>query len=396
MNALDRNIKTGPPPIRRLTEAVANRIAAGEVVERPASAVKELVENALDAGARQIAVDLAEGGRALIRVSDDGHGIAADALPLAVERHATSKLADDDLVNIHGFGFRGEALASLAAVARLTLTSRPADADSAAEVVVAGTAGAAAPRPAARTTGTTVTVEDLFFATPARLKFLRSARAEGQAVADQLRRLAMTAPAVAFTLSDVTDPAHPRTLIDLPACSGTPEGALKSRLKAIMGAQFTENALPVLAERDGFHLSGLAALPTYSRGNASAQFLFVNGRPVRDRLLGGALRAAYIDALPKDRHGVVALFLAVPPEAVDVNVHPAKAEVRFREPGVVRGLIIGAIRHALAEAGLRTASTVTAGLLGAERSPPPPNRIYQMDRPSQTARHAAHAAAAPS
>ncbi len=355
-------------PIRQLDAAAANRIAAGEVVERPASAVKELVENALDAGARRIEVAHADGGKRLIRVSDDGWGIPVAELALALSRHATSKLDGDDLVNITSFGFRGEALPSLGAVARLTLTSRAAGSAEAASVMVRG--GVEGPvRPAARAKGTLVEVEGLFAATPARLKFLRSDRAEAQAIAEILRRLAMAAPGVAFSLRDVSDPDEPREIFRLDAETGDLFDGLRGRLRAVLGPDFIENAAPVSAEREGVRLTGFAALPAYSRGTAGSQHFTVNGRPVRDRLLLGALRAAYQDLLARDRHPAAALDLALPPAEVDVNVHPAKAEVRFRDPGLVRGLVIGALKAALAGAGARAATTHGVGLLGAFRPP---------------------------
>ncbi|MEO1456591.1 MAG: DNA mismatch repair endonuclease MutL [Pseudomonadota bacterium] len=358
------------PKIRRLDEAAANRIAAGEVVERPASAVKELVENALDARARRIAVTIADGGRTLIEVQDDGHGIAQDQLALALERHATSKIDGSDLVNIRSFGFRGEALPSIASVARLTLVSRAAGAAEGWEI--AASAGRLTPpRPAARSAGTTVRVADLFCATPARLKFLRSARAETQAIAELLRRTAMAAPATAFRLTDRSagEDGTPgqRVLIDYPAEFGSPAEARQARIDRIIPGSFIAGAVALDAARDGLRMLGHAGLPAIARGAAVHQYIFVNGRPVRDRLLLSALRAAYGDFLPRDRHPVAALFLEIPPESVDVNVHPAKAEVRFREPGVVRGLVISAIRHALAEAGHRGGAALSETALGAFR-----------------------------
>jgi DNA mismatch repair protein MutL len=389
------NIGVTRPAIRQLDEAAINRIAAGEVVERPASAVKELVENALDAGAGRIDIAYAAGGKSLIRVSDDGHGMEPDDLPLALTRHATSKIDGKDLLNISSFGFRGEALPSLAAVGRLTLTSRAPGVEAASLSVAGGRMGRL--RPAALSRGTVVEVCDLFHATPARLKFLRSDRAEAQAIADVVRRLAMAAPQVAFVLRDVSDGGDGRVVFRADAETGDMFDALRGRLGRILGADFTENALPIDAEREGLHLSGLAALPTYSRGAAVAQYLFVNGRPVRDKLLIGALRAAYGDFLGRDRHPVAALFLDCDPQRVDVNVHPAKAEVRFREPGLARGLIVSALRHALAEAGHRASSTVSGAMLGALRPEPAawPARRYQMDRPAAGALRAAHAGQAP-
>jgi DNA mismatch repair protein MutL len=363
--------ETGRRPIRQLNAAAANRIAAGEVVERPASAIKELVENALDAGARRIAVAYADGGKTLLRVTDDGHGIPAEELPLALSRHATSKIDGTDLTNIRSFGFRGEALPSLGAVGRLTVTSRAEGSAEAASITVRGEETGAV-RPAALARGTVVDLAGLFTATPARLKFLRSDRAEAQAIGDILRRLAMAAPGTGFTLTDVTEPASPREILRLDPEPGDLFDGLPARLRAILGPGFAENALEVRAEREGIALGGFAALPTFSRGAAVAQHLFVNGRPVRDKLLLGALRAAYFDVLARDRHPAAALFLTCDPEAVDVNVHPAKAEVRFRDPGLVRGLVIGALKQVLAGAGHRGATTTGAGVLGAFRPEPAP------------------------
>jgi DNA mismatch repair protein MutL len=360
MNAASPHIR---PSLRLLDEAAINRIAAGEVVERPASAVKELVENALDAGARRVSIDYADGGKTLIRVSDDGHGMPPQDLPLAVARHATSKIDGSDLVNIRSFGFRGEALASLGAVGRLTVASRSDGAEGASLAVTAGRVFEVAP--AALSRGTIVSLRDLFFATPARLKFLRSDRAEAGAIADVVRRLAMAAPQAGFVLTDLSGEGGGRTILRSDPETGDLFHALRARLARILGAEFTDNSLPIDAEREGILLQGFAGLPTYSRGAAVAQHLFVNGRPVQDRLLVGALRAAYCDLLPAGRHPAAALFLTCPPEAVDVNVHPAKSEVRFRDPGLVRGLVLGALRHALAEGGLRTSATISGAMLGA-------------------------------
>ena len=386
------------PAIHQLDETVINRIAAGEVVERPASAVKELIENALDAGAGRIAVEIAEGGKRLIRITDDGCGIPAAELPLALARHATSKIDGSDLLDIRTFGFRGEALASLAAVGRLTLTSRAAGAAEAARIAVAGGTGGTV-APAALSRGTVVELRDLFFATPARLKFLRTDRAEAQAVVDIVKRLAMAEPAVAFTLRDLTEGGDGRMVFRADAETGDLFDALRGRLARVLGADFAENALAIDATREGVRLTGYAALPTYSRGAAVAQFLFVNGRPVRDKLLLGALRGAYADFLSRDRHPAAALFVDCDPQLVDVNVHPAKAEVRFRDPGLVRGLIVSALRHALAEAGHRASSTVAGATLGAMRPEPTAAPVYQRDyhvqRPSAGAVRLAWAAQAP-
>ena len=363
------------PVIRQLDEAAINRIAAGEVVERPASAVKELVENALDAQARRIDIAIADGGKTRITVTDDGCGIAAEDLPLALSRHATSKIDGSDLLNIRSFGFRGEALPSLGAVGRLTVTSRSGG--TAATLRVCG--GVAEPvRPAAHPRGTRVDLADLFYATPARLKFLRSDRAETQAIADTVRRLAMAVPQVTFVLRDTTGGAD-RTLFRADAETGDLFDARLRRLRTVLGREFAENALRLDAEREGLRLGGFAALPTYSKGAAVAQYLCVNGRPVRDRMLLGALRAAYMDVLSRDRHPVACLTIDCDPTLVDVNVHPAKTEVRFRDPALARGLLVSGLRHALAEAGHRTATTIGTAALGAMRPDPAP-RIYQMDR----------------
>ena len=390
MNAQAPNMR---PVIRQLDESAINRIAAGEVVERPASAVKELVENALDAGARRVDVAYAQGGKALIRVTDDGCGMTADDMPLALSRHATSKIDGSDLLNIHTFGFRGEALPSLGAVGRLTITSRAQGADAA---MVAVSGGRMDPvRPAALSRGTVVELRDLFYATPARLKFLRSDRAEGMAIGDVIRRLAMAEPSVAFTLRDVTDGGEGRLVFRADAETGDLFAALRSRLARVIGADFTDNALPIDATRDGLRLTGYAALPTWSRGAAVAQYLFVNGRPVLDKMLFGALRAAYMDVLSRDRHPGAVLFLDCDPELVDVNVHPAKSEVRFRDAGLARGLIVSALRHALAGAGHRASSTVATATLGAMQPEPAAPRVYQMDRPSSGAVSRAMAFQAP-
>jgi len=387
------NISDSQPVIRQLDEAAINRIAAGEVVERPASAVKELVENAIDAGARRITVDYADGGKTLIRVTDDGCGISGADLPLALSRHATSKIDGSDLLDIHTFGFRGEALPSLGAVGRLTIISR-AKGESGAEISVTG-GQMSAIRPAALNGGTVVTLRDLFFATPARLKFMRTDRAEAQAIADVIKRLAMAEPFVCFVLRDVSGDGPGREVFRAEAEHGDLFDALHGRLARVLGSEFAENALPIDANRDGLHLTGFAALPTYSRGSSVTQYLFVNGRPVRDKLLLGALRGAYFDFLSRDRHPAAALFIDCEPTLVDVNVHPAKSEVRFRDPGLVRGLIVSGLRHALAEAGHRASTTVAGATLGAMRPEPTGARIYQMDRPSLGARTTAYDAQAP-
>ncbi|MBM3508381.1 MAG: DNA mismatch repair endonuclease MutL, partial [Alphaproteobacteria bacterium] len=351
-------------PIRKLPEELVSRIAAGEVIERPAAAVKELVENALDAGARRIDVTLAGGGQRSLIVEDDGIGMTRDELRLAVERHATSKLPEDDLVHIRTLGFRGEALPSIGSVARLRIQSRARGAKEAWSLGV--DAGAvAAPVPSPQPAGTRVEVEDLFYPVPARLKFLKHPRTESGHAADAIKRLAMAHPAVAFSLVD-----EERATLTLPVTLGDEAERRLERLGRILGRDFSDNALGVSAERPGVRLSGFIGVPTLNRAGALWQYLFVNGRPVRDRLLLGAVRGAYQDLLARDRHPVVALFLDVDPEDVDVNVHPTKAEVRFRDAGLVRGLIVGALRHALAEAGHRASTTV--GIAAVEAARPTP------------------------
>lgn len=337
-------------PIRLLPENLVNQIAAGEVVERPAAVVKELVENAIDAGASRIEVILSEGGQALISVTDDGIGMSPEELTLAVERHATSKLPGDDLLAIHYLGFRGEALPSIGSVARLRLTSRPRSADNGWSLLVEG-GRKGRPEPAACPPGSRVEVRDLFYATPARLKFLKSPRAETGHVKDVLYRLGMAHPRIAFSLRE-----GERALITLPACRGDDQAAWLERLAAILGRDFAQASIAVNAEREGVSLTGRIGLPTFNKATAAQQYLFVNGRPVKDRLLVGAVRGAYADVLAHDRHAVVALFLDLPTSEVDVNVHPAKAEIRFKDQAMVRGLIVGGLKHALAGAGHRASA----------------------------------------
>ncbi len=342
--------------IRHLPETLVNRIAAGEVIERPAAAVKELVENALDAGANRIDIDIAQGGKSLIRIADNGHGMSREELTAALDRHATSKLPDDDLLNIHTLGFRGEALPSIASVSRMAIHSRARNAGESWRIeCAAGEKGL--PEPSAHPGGTVVEVRDLFFATPARLKFLKTERAEYAAVKDAVTRLAMGFPHVSFRLSH-----DGRTSLNLPAEA---KDDLAGRLAAVLGSDFIDSAMRIEAERDGIRLHGYAGLPTYDSGAAQHQYLFVNGRPVRDKLLNGALRGGYADVMARDRQPVAVLFVTLDPEQVDVNVHPAKAEVRFRDSGLVRGLIVSAIRHALLRDGQATASTVSTAALGA-------------------------------
>ncbi|MDQ0453114.1 DNA mismatch repair protein MutL [Brevundimonas nasdae] len=354
---------SGHMPIRRLSPETVNRIAAGEVVERPASAIKELVENALDAGGSNIEIQADGGGLSRILIADDGKGIPKAELPLAIERHATSKLEPDDagdvdLLRIHTLGFRGEALPSIGSVARLSITTRSRDEKEAWAIQVeGGDTRALSPAAFPGPHGARVEVRDLFYATPARLKFMKSERAEAMAISEEIKRQAMAHEAVAFTLS-----LDGKVTLRLPAEHPGDEGRLK-RLSALLGRDFEANALLIDQERDGVRLTGYAGLPTYSRGNAAHQFLFVNGRPVKDRLLQGALRGAYADFLARDRHPAAVLFLEIDPLFVDVNVHPAKAEVRFRDPALVRGLIVGALRHALHAAGHRASTTVAADAL---------------------------------
>ena len=359
--------------IRQLSEGTVNRIAAGEVVERPAAAIKELVENAMDAGATRIDIAASNGGADLLLVEDDGIGMNADDLTLAIQRHATSKLpmagGEDDLSHIVTMGFRGEALPSIGAVSRLSIASRTKDGE-AAEIRIDG-GRVQGPMPAAfrgsGQHGTRAEVRELFYATPARLKFLKSSRSEDLAIIDIVKRLAMARPDISFSL--VLDG---RRALDLPAEPDLIDGRLP-RLARIMGREFGDNAVLVEAGREGVSLSGYAGLPTYNRANAAMQFLFVNGRPVRDKLLVGAVRGAYADFLARDRHPALALFLECDPAFVDVNVHPAKTEVRFRDAGLVRGLIVGALKHALTEAGHRASTTVAGSALAAfQRQSPSP------------------------
>jgi DNA mismatch repair protein MutL len=360
-------VKSPVMPVRQLSEAVVNRIAAGEVVERPASVVKEVVENALDAGAKRIDILTDGGGRRLIRVTDDGEGMTRADLALAVERHATSKLADDDLVAIRTLGFRGEALPSIGAAARLVITTRHADEPHAWTIEVdAGVKSDV--KPAALGQGTRVDVRDLFYATPARLKFLKSDRTEAEAVRDVVRRLAMSRPDVAFTLA-----GEERAPLHLAAVLADSAGRLV-RLGDVLGAEFRANAVEVATEREEVKVEGFAALPTLTRANSLGQYLFVGGRPVRDKLLLGAVRAAYADYLPRDRHPLLALFVSLPPSEVDVNVHPAKAEVRFRNAGLVRALIVHALKTALTREASRAATTGGTATIAAFRGSRPPGR----------------------
>lgn len=346
--------------VRQLGEQLINQIAAGEVIERPASVIKELVENAVDAGATQIDIVTAAGGKTLMRVSDDGAGMRREDLMLAVRRHCTSKISDDNLFDIRSLGFRGEALPSIGSVARLGIQTRHADEDHAWAIAVDG--GKEQPiSPAARTKGTQVEVRDLFFATPARLKFLKSDRAEAAAITEIVKRIALAYPHIGFSLSGADRQPH-----SWPAARGVEPH--QARIAQILGADFVENAMELDAEREGVRLTGFAGLPTHHRGNAQHQFFFVNGRPVKDKLLLSGLRGAYADVLARDRHPVVVLFIDLNPEQVDVNVHPAKADVRFRDAQLVRGLLVGAIKHALVQAGHRSSTSNASVALDAFRA----------------------------
>jgi DNA mismatch repair protein MutL len=347
-------------PIRQLSETIVNQIAAGEVIERPASVVKELVENSLDAGARRIEIATAGGGLQSIRVTDDGSGMDEGDLALAIGRHCTSKLSDD-IHDIRSLGFRGEALPSIGSIAKLAIRSRTRNGDGA-EIVVEG--GRVSPvRPAAANPGTMVEVRDLFFATPARLKFMKSERAETAAISEMVKRIAIAFPHVRFTLS-----GPDRTTLDLAAASDDAAGQ-RERIAQVMGRDFSDNALEIHAERTDVRLTGHASIPSFTRANALQQYVYVNGRPVRDKLLAGAIRGAYADVLPRDRHAVTALFIDIDPGLVDVNVHPAKADVRFRDPGLVRGLLVGAIRQALAAAGIRASTSAASSMAEMFRAP---------------------------
>nr|WP_314465164.1 DNA mismatch repair endonuclease MutL [uncultured Novosphingobium sp.] len=341
------------PTIRRLPEHLVNRIAAGEVVERPASALKELVENAIDAGSTQITVRLSAGGLDLIEVTDDGCGMVPDQIALALERHATSKLPDEHIELVATLGFRGEALPSIGSVARLTIESRPHESEEGWKRVV-DHGIVTVDSPAALPPGTRIRVEDLFGKVPARRKFLRSARSEYAACQDVVRRLAMARPDIGFVLE------HDGRR----AIAVQPREELASRVARLVARELADDGVLIDAERGSARLTGVAGLPTYNRGVADHQYLFVNGRPVKDRLLVGAVRGAYSDMLARDRHAVLALFLDIPPEEVDVNVHPAKTEVRFRDPAFIRGFLVGALRHALESSGQRSAQPASAAAMG--------------------------------
>lgn len=342
--------------IKQLSETLVNQIAAGEVIERPASAAKELIENAIDAGATRIEIATAGGGKSLLRVADNGSGMEAEDLELAIRRHCTSKISDT-LFDIRTLGFRGEALPSIGSVAKLSIASRRAGSSEGAEIVVAG--GKVSPvRPAAANPGTTVEVRDLFFATPARLKFLKTEKAEAAAITEVVKRMAIAFPAIRFVLS-----GSDRSTLELPA---TGDDHL-ARIAQVLGSDFRDNAIALDAEREDVRLGGFAGLPTFHRGNSAHQYAFVNGRPVQDKQILSAIRGAYAETMPQGRYPVAVLSLTLDPALVDVNVHPAKSDVRFRDPGLVRGLIVGAIREALKREGDRASTTGAGGMLRAFR-----------------------------
>ncbi|WP_454744776.1 DNA mismatch repair endonuclease MutL [Ciceribacter selenitireducens] len=342
--------------IKQLSETLVNQIAAGEVIERPASAAKELIENAIDAGATRIEIATAGGGKSLLRVADNGSGMEPDDLEFAIRRHCTSKISDT-LFDIRTLGFRGEALPSIGSVARLSIASRKTGSSAGAEIVVAG--GKVSPvRPAAANPGTTVEVRDLFFATPARLKFLKTEKAEAAAITEVVKRMAIAFPAIRFVLS-----GSDRSTLELPA---TGDDHL-ARIAQVLGTDFRDNAIALDAEREDVHLGGFAGLPTFHRGNSAHQYAFVNGRPVQDKQILSAIRGAYAETMPQGRYPVAVLSLTLDPALVDVNVHPAKSDVRFRDPGLVRGLIVGAIREALKREGDRASTTGAGGMLRAFR-----------------------------
>lgn len=343
-------------PVKQLPETLINQIAAGEVIERPASAAKELIENAIDAGASRIEIATAGGGKSLIRITDNGGGMDAQDLSLAVRRHCTSKI-DQTLDDIRTLGFRGEALPSIGSVAKLSIVSRRAGSDMGVEIAVTG-GRMEAVRPAAANQGTVVEVRDIFFATPARLKFLKTERAEAGAITEVVKRMAIAFPHIRFTLS-----GSDRSTLEFPATPGDPLG----RMAQVLGSDFKDNAIEIEAEREDVGLKGFVGVPTFNRGNSAHQYAFVNGRPVQDKLILSAIRGAYAETIPSGRYPVAVLSITLDPALVDVNVHPAKADVRFRDPGLVRGLIVGAIREALSREGDRAATTGADGLLRAFR-----------------------------
>ncbi len=354
--------------IRQLPDNLINQIAAGEVIERPSAAVKELVENAIDAGSKNISVSIRNGGKSLILVKDDGIGMSKEDLSLAIQRHATSKLHDDTLTHIDTLGFRGEALPSIGAVSRMTIKSFSAQTQQAHEIMIEGGVKGAI-KPSSHPVGTIIEVRDLFFATPARLKFMKTDRAEAMQIKQSLERLAMAYPDIGFSLYN-----DEKKALDLKGevtqeSFDHPTSPRLRRLAKIMGSAFIDNALEVEAERDGVTLTGFIGLPTFNRGMPDHQYLFVNGRPVKDRLLVGAVRGAYADFLARDRHPLLALFLDIDPVDLDVNVHPAKTEVRFRDANAIRGLIVSSLKRVLQEHGGSAATTVATQTLSAFKAP---------------------------
>ena len=350
--------------IKQLDETVINKIAAGEVVERPASAVKELIENSIDAGCSDITIEVADGGKTLIRVIDDGLGMSDIDLPIALRRHATSKLPNDNLLNINSFGFRGEALPSLGAVGRLRIISHN-DGNGAHEINVNG-GKISDIKPAARTLGTTIELRDLFYATPARLKFLRSTKSELKAITDTVKGLSISTPNVAFTLIDKTG-GKSRKILQVQKEKDVSLASIKNRLSRVLGQDFSKNSISIDVTREDVNLTGYVCLPTYARASNAMQYFFVNSRQVRDKQLIGALRAAYSDFMPRDRFPAAAIYINCRPDFVDVNVHPGKSEVRFRDPQGIRSLIVTGIRQVIAIEGHRSSSTLSTAALGAMR-----------------------------
>ena len=350
--------------IKQLDETVINKIAAGEVVERPASAVKELIENSIDAGCSDITIEVADGGKTLIRVIDDGLGMSDIDLPIALRRHATSKLPNDNLLNINSFGFRGEALPSLGAVGRLRIISHN-DGNGAHEINVNG-GKISDIKPAARTLGTTIELRDLFYATPARLKFLRSTKSELKAITDTVKGLSISTPNVAFTLIDKTG-GKSRKILQVQKEKDVSLASIKNRLSRVLGQDFSNNSISIDVTREDVNLTGYVCLPTYARASNAMQYFFVNSRQVRDKQLIGALRAAYSDFMPRDRFPAAAIYINCRPDFVDVNVHPGKSEVRFQDPQGIRSLIVTGIRQVIAIEGHRSSSTLSTAALGAMR-----------------------------
>lgn len=378
MNFNNLNIREKPSVIRQLDDYAINRIAAGEVVERPSSVVKELVENSLDAGALKIEIYVKDGGKTYLKVVDDGQGIPQNFLSLALSRHATSKIDGTDLLNINTFGFRGEALPSLAAVSHLNIKSRFSKSDLAYTISASGGIIEEV-KPAALSNGTEVEISNLFYSTPARLKFLRTDRSEMMSILDIVKRFSIAEPYVSFSIKNLSDDKKGKEVYKTIEQSGKTSVALKARLKEVLGKDFWENCFELDYVREDIKLFGYSALPTYSRGSGNLQHLFVNGRPVKDKILMSAVRVAYSDFLPRDRHPVYALFINCKTSDVDVNVHPTKAEVRFKNPGIVRGLIISAMKACLAEHGQRSSTSVSNGVLGAFTPEKPPSLILQGD-----------------